>query len=242
MKTITIGDTHGRSTWKEIVQKELLTADKIIFLGDYFDTHDLISPREQIDNFKEIITLKKTHPDTIILLFGNHDWHYLRTSNQRFSGYQNLFALDIQEVLHDALDESLLQMCYIQNNYVFTHAGLSKTWCKKHLGNDSFSDGIVLEQVVNDIFKFQPNQFAFSPGERMDNYGNEPTQGPIWIRPESLAMDKLDGFKFVVGHTQVPTLRLNKGGIFKDIIQVDCLGYVNEYLIIENGEELVGTF
>jgi predicted phosphodiesterase len=39
MKLIALGDTHGRSKWKEIVEKEN-DADKIIFIGDYFDAKD----------------------------------------------------------------------------------------------------------------------------------------------------------------------------------------------------------
>ena len=36
MKTIIIGDIHGRSVWKQIVEKEK-DAHQIVFLGDYFD-------------------------------------------------------------------------------------------------------------------------------------------------------------------------------------------------------------
>ena len=39
MKYILIGDIHGRTQWKKIVEKEK-DADKFIFLGDYFDPYD----------------------------------------------------------------------------------------------------------------------------------------------------------------------------------------------------------
>ena len=32
MKTIFLGDTHGRSLWKDIVAKE--TPDRVVFIGD----------------------------------------------------------------------------------------------------------------------------------------------------------------------------------------------------------------
>ena len=39
MKTIVIGDIHGRDVWKEIVFQE--QADRVIFIGDYFDSFDI---------------------------------------------------------------------------------------------------------------------------------------------------------------------------------------------------------
>ena len=57
MKTIIIGDIHGRSVWKQIVEKEQ-DAHKIVFLGDYFDSFD-IKGVEQLHNFNEIIKFKQ---------------------------------------------------------------------------------------------------------------------------------------------------------------------------------------
>ena len=39
MKYIFIGDVHGRTNWKQIIDKEK-DADKFIFFGDYFDPYD----------------------------------------------------------------------------------------------------------------------------------------------------------------------------------------------------------
>ena len=74
MKTVFIGDTHGRDLWKQIVEVES-DADKIIFLGDYFDSFD-ISGVVQLHNFNEIVEFKKNSDKEIVLLFGNHDHHY----------------------------------------------------------------------------------------------------------------------------------------------------------------------
>ena len=51
MKIIAIGDLHGRTLWKYIVSK--VDFDVVVFIGDYFDTHENISPVQQIKNFKE---------------------------------------------------------------------------------------------------------------------------------------------------------------------------------------------
>ena len=39
MKTLLLGDIHGRNIWKEIIKKE--TPDRVVFIGDYFDSFDI---------------------------------------------------------------------------------------------------------------------------------------------------------------------------------------------------------
>lgn len=67
---LVIGDIHGRTIWKGIIEKE--NPDKVIFLGDYVSTHDNISSTQQINNLEEILAYKEDNPDKVILLRGNH--------------------------------------------------------------------------------------------------------------------------------------------------------------------------
>ena len=53
MVTLVFGDIHGRTIWKDIVKKEKY--DKVIFLGDYVTTHELISDEQQLSNFVDTI-------------------------------------------------------------------------------------------------------------------------------------------------------------------------------------------
>ena len=85
MKTIFLGDTHGRSLWKDIVQKE--APDRVVFIGDYFDSFDIGSAEQQF-NFKEIIKFKENNECEIIMLVGNHDYHYY-PGGETYSGYQH---------------------------------------------------------------------------------------------------------------------------------------------------------
>ena len=57
MVTLVFGDIHGRAIWKDIVKKEKY--DKVIFLGDYVTTHELISDEQQLSNFIDILNFKK---------------------------------------------------------------------------------------------------------------------------------------------------------------------------------------
>jgi len=226
MKIIALGDTHGRSIWKDIVSKHE-DVNKIVFIGDYFDTHGGgYSANRQIENFKEILEYKKTNMDKVVLLIGNHDFHYLNGVSENYSGYQWNYVKDINDVLQPAVDEGLLQMCFVHDKYVFTHAGVTKTWCQ-----NSGVDVTNLQDSINQLFKDDISKFTFTMGVNFSNTGNDVTQPPIWVRPESLVDDKLDGNIFVVGHTTVPNI-----GQIEGVILIDTLGTSQEYLIIDNGK------
>lgn len=233
-KLIGVGDTHGRDTWKQVVQNE--SFNKFIFIGDYFDTHYDVTPEQQIQNFKDIIEFKKSNPDKVVLLIGNHDFHYMpccTSIGEYYSEFQASHALEIQQLLEENRD--LLQMCYVHNDILFSHAGVSKTWLSNN-SNDILTPTQV-ENHINTLFKTNPRVFGFTPKRWGSNYGDCITQTPIWIRPDSLILDKLDEFTMVVGHTTANSLDIsNKFGI----IQIDTIGTSKEYLIIEDNEFKVG--
>jgi hypothetical protein len=65
-------------------------------------------------------------------------------------------------------------------------------------------------EEVNEAYTNDKNSAAFNG---VDPYGNEPQQGPLWIRPGTLLSDALDGYSQVVGHTIFPaiqTIRVNE--------------------------------
>jgi len=225
MRIVALGDTHGRNIWKEIVAKEESDDTMIVFIGDYFDTHGGgYSANRQIQNFKDILEYKKSRPNNVILLTGNHDFHYIKGVGETYSGYQASYAIDIGEVIHEALASDLLQMCYVGDKYVFTHAGVTKTWT---IANEIDINN--LEQSINDLFKFKPNKFKFTVGLNYNNYGDDVTQTPIWVRPKSLNTDILDEIICVVGHTVQDNLVIGE-----KVILIDTLGSSLEYLEIKN--------
>ena len=226
MKIVALGDTHGRYNWKDIVAKES-DADKIVFIGDYFDTHDDVTPEQQIDNFLSISEYKKANMDKVVLLIGNHDYHYTGYAYSTYSGYQYGAAPRIREILLEALKDDLMQMCYKHDIYVFTHAGITKTWATRC--NIDIND---LENSINETFKTKPMYFDFTMGDNFSQTGNDITQTPIWVRPQALLSDKLDDIVYIVGHTTVVKLGLMEE--LPNLILIDCLGTTGEYLVLEN--------
>lgn len=226
-----MGDTHGTNKWKKIVE-ENKDADKIVFLGDYFDSFD-VPFSEQNTNFAEILILKREQPDKVVLLLGNHEYHYMSAySYDRYSGHQLHYAGKIEEVLTEAIKEGLIQIAYLHDGYLFTHAGVTKTWMED---NKLTNGGIVAR--INTEFSSNPQVFKFTPSTGLDNVGDSITQGPLWVRPRALKSDKIDGVKQVVGHTHQKNI-----DITGDIIFIDTLeGEGKEYLIINNGTPEVGV-
>jgi hypothetical protein len=225
MKTIALGDTHGRTTWKTIIANNIF--DKIIFVGDYFDSHDDINSEQQINNFNEIITYKQQNLNKVVLLLGNHDYHYLAAVKESYSSYQHNQRKAFQSILQLAVDNDLIKMCCIEGNLLFSHAGFTKTWCKNNLENDYISDPLMFQQSVNSLLKTNIKAFGFTMGDNCSHTGDDVTQSPIWVRPRSLFIDKIDNYIQIVGHTIMYNIDINN-----DVVFIDTLGTSGEYLEI----------
>jgi hypothetical protein len=236
MKTLVLGDTHGRSNWKLAVHKE--NADRVIFVGDYFDSFEF-SGVEQIHNFKEIISYKEQNPQVeVVLLIGNHDQHYFAgIGNSGTSGYQYIMAPSITQVLEE--NKHHLQMAYGFGEYLFTHAGVSPVFMDETFGENDWSiDNVVVD--LNELWKYKPKAFEFNG---LDPSGDNACQTPIWIRPRSLmSINKrhLKGLKKdyiqIVGHTQMRKLDIEDSNKFTGgrYYFIDTMDKSGEYLIIED--------
>lgn len=229
MKLTILGDIHGRSTWKDIVKKER-DSDLFIFIGDYFDSFD-ISVDEQIRNFNEIIKFKEENSNNVILLLGNHDYHYLPYVSETYSGYELKTKMLIQYTLESLVKNKIIQLVFNIDNFLFSHAGISKTWLKNNTGINKIISKIHDDfEELNSLIHNKPKSLGFTVGPKFDKLGNETCQTPIWIRPEALKLDKIDGYIQIVGHTEVPEITIEN-----NIVCIDSLKN-NNYLIINKGE------
>ena len=244
MKTCVISDVHGRDQWKQIVAQES-DADRFIFLGDYFDSFD-ISGLIQMANFKEIVEFKETSGKEVIMLIGNHDYHYFpEIEESSTSGYQYRMAPAIKQLIDE--NREYLQVAYRIDEFVFTHAGISSEWL------DDFVPSWKLDTMVdqiNDLFKYTPNNLCYrsyritdaDKGEWIGSrgYGDETYQGPMWIRPRALMSVNRDTLRNqiiqVVGHTyqkEIDKEGKATGGryYFTDVQETS-----QEYMIITDGQ------
>ena len=238
MKTIILGDTHGRSNWKQAIEAHP-DAERVIFMGDYFDSFN-ISGVEQLHNFKQIIEFKESTDKEVVMLIGNHDHHYLDVG-ETYSGFKAAMKWDIQDLLTKNMHH--LQIAYRLGEYLFTHAGISPVWMDNQFGEGGWAKHTMVDQL-NELYKGRQTAFNFDHFG-WDPSGDSPTQGPLWIRPRSLMGSNKgdDGLKKqfiqVVGHTQVNDIfesftatEKAMGGRYYLIDAMEDGGYV----IIEDGK------
>lgn len=221
MKTAVLGDTHGRNLWKQV------NVDQIIFLGDYFDSFD-IGFSDQINNFYDIIEYKKHRKDEVILLLGNHDYHYMPWSDQRYSGYQDKYDVIIRDAFGDNIEYFQVgyEIDHPYSKFLFTHAGVTKTWWK-NTTDEAFS-----VELLNDFLIHRPTVFGFQYNKNKlsgtNAYGNNIFQGPLWVRPDSLVKDGLEKYTHIVGHTPYDSITVVENFIFTDTMAS------KKYLLFDN--------
>ena len=128
------GDIHGRRFWKKPCEN-IDQYERVIFLGDYFDPYNFehISIPQCIDNFKEIINLKKQYPNKVVLLAGNHDYPYISDTYYHFSTYHcrhsKQYHNDIKHLFNDNI--SFFKIAHTEKDILFTHAGVESNWLEK---------------------------------------------------------------------------------------------------------------
>ena len=205
-----IGDIHGRNYWKTI---DFNLYDIVVFIGDYVDSFD-IPINNQVLNLEDLVRLKQSNPSKFIFIIANHDASYLHDF-MICSGYQPKMKYQFRDLLLE-LD---LQVAYKYRDYLFTHAGVSKTWYNTYKDLVSNIEGI--DNKLNTLYKHRPKAFCFNG---RNPYGDNITQSPIWIRPKSLSGDSI-GYIQVVGHTQVEKPIING-----NIILIDSPDYYCELI------------
>jgi len=231
MKTIVLGDTHGRSNWKLAIYQEE-PVDRVIFIGDYFDSYDL-SGVEQINNFKEIIRYKESNPQVeVIMLIGNHDHHYFpEIGYTGTSGYQSRIAPSITQVIDE--NRQHLQMAYQMDEFLFTHAGVSPVFMDEVFGNNGWQKENVAEDL-NELFRYKPRAFEFNG---FDAYGDNTTRSLMSANKKHDKGLKKDYIQ-IVGHTGMKKLDLKGSDQFTGgrYYFIDTMETSGDYLIIEDGK------
>ena len=229
MTTCTIGDIHGKSTWKNIINPN--EYEKIIFIGDYVDSYD-IPTQKILENLADIIAFKRAYKDKVVLLLGNHDLQYFYNTNMdyRCSG----FKFEMQFLYNDLFkqNESFFQVAYQYKNYLWTHAGVSKKWLYKYQADlkssfDLKDDLSNLAYVLNIVNKSSWQPILHEVGRlRGGSPGN--CGGITWADRNETLEGLPAGLHQVVGHTPLdkPTTYTKLMGTeFTDrsITYIDCL-------------------
>lgn len=153
MNVLIIPDIHGRTFWKDAVEKYEENVDKIIFLGDYLDPYpwEEITRKNAIRNFEEIIEYKQKNKAKVVLLIGNHDMQYWSKDFKTRSRYDSSNAWHIMDDF--AKHRSLFALAHEETigdkKYLFSHAGLMTSWVER---NKRVIDEITTESLTNLLY------------------------------------------------------------------------------------------
>lgn len=140
MKILVIPDIHQSQHWQKLFKDpDIFTKyDHIVQLGDWFDTWEPDwTGNAPIKNFEYAIDIAKKHSNVHILL-GNHDMSYVLYDG--CSGHQSLHHDKIRETI--VKNASCLSIAVAIDGWVFSHAGISRTWAMDNevTGVDSIND------------------------------------------------------------------------------------------------------
>ena len=192
MKVLTIGDLHCREFWKDAVKD---WDGPIVFLGDYVDPYPYEWDEDEqmpnpVDYLLEVINFKDCNPDRVTLLIGNHCMHYI---DMLLDGSRKNYSL--QDKVHDLYmsDKEYFQIAKQFDDTLFTHAGVSTAWLKRHELTLPKTDADVF---LNEIYKTSPDIFWEMSWERGGWYS---TGSPIWHDVREFDCD--DTLFQVFGHT-----------------------------------------
>lgn len=251
-----IGDLHCRTIWKDIVDKEGDSCDKIIFLGDYTCPREvkLDDPTDACGFLYEVLDYKDKNPDKVILLRGNHDlaslgYHWAECYPQDHPKVRTYWQTE--DVKNWFLRNTQWLYVIPSSSIVCSHAGIGKRFLDTCVKKCKSENKYIVEQI-SEINRLIPSElFGFTSCKFSDHNGISATQPCTWIRPQTLMEYGVRGITHIVGHTPVNHICNIKEEYLKyqledeveiykdynspDIWCCDCL-MNREYLIIEDKE------
>lgn len=214
MKLLVVPDIHGRTFWKDVIQYiETDEYDKIIFLGDYLDPyqHEKISDINAFNNFIEILNLKKSNPEKIILLMGNHDLGYL---DNNICECRKMYEFE-DEIKSIFLDEKHnFDITYKVNSndkiILFSHAGFSRTFVNILKENFMDDDEWACIDTLNEWFHQDMNKHVKKVYQLLGFCGRErggyhPTGSCVWedVFETTCSESCLENTIQIFGHTSL---------------------------------------
>lgn len=224
---LVIPDVHGRRFWKDAVKRHKNVP--VVFLGDYLDPYhnhiEDISTEEAISNFSEILEFKRTAPEHVTLLLGNHDIHYL-VPNINCSRKDVLHEDELHKIYADNLNLFNLVAKYTiaSKNFVMSHAGILKGWFAKHYPNIDTNSPEAIVTAINSSYTDETSFVRYIIEALMDvphvRGGNSHAGSIVWADESEHNHDDspMRNIYQVFGHTQ----RLESPLISEHFANLDC--------------------
>lgn len=200
-----IPDVHGREFWKDALQAH--SDVPVIFLGDYLDPYpdEKISDSVALGVLADILQLKKSRPDSVHLLLGNHDLAYIDGRIQ-CGRHRWLDEKEISRIFMG--DLPCFDLAFEQRiggkRFLFSHAGVSVGWLQQH--RDIFGGMPICGELFDMMYK-SPELRDCIIGALGDvsvaRWGETKFGSMIWADVMEMMYTKmlLPGFVQVFGHS-----------------------------------------
>lgn len=185
---------------------------------DFYDSYSALNM------LNDIVSLKKNEPDKYILLTGNHTDSYIwskfsaatRTDYKNWEKYHKFFSENLE----------YFNLVWIENNVIFSHAGISEGWASEFLyrymkydeGAELEKDSLVFEtavvlkdtplknfnkyyiKAISNISHYRGGDMLYGSCEWADLYEHIDTQNSI---PGDIIPKGEEGIYQIFGHTQL---------------------------------------
>jgi len=214
MKTLIIPDVHGRPFWREATQKWLGGGNqgKIVFLGDYVDPYGYegITEDTALEGLYDIISLKKGHPEQVVLLQGNHDRNYYSALFLELASggrYSRRHAEELKRLFRD--NRCLFQLAYEEEQqgrrYLFTHAALNPDWLKVPRSLGLIDGNRLTSEELNRLYPSARNNDIALSRVSFFRGGTDGSGSILWSDVmEIRSLEEMpDGIYCIFGHTQL---------------------------------------
>ena len=215
-KIYVVSDTHCRDFYKDVLN---VIDRRVVFLGDYMDPywHEGFTDEEGIQKLKDIIKYKKSRPNDVTLLIGNHClswiWSWMgfeRTSIDHYSELHKIYRDNIE----------LFEPCKLIKDTLFVHAGVSKSWLREEnrrlerSGSNLIIDENNIVSYIDNEFRLELQYDKATPNGRYPTLksnifnigwargGGSGVGGPFWSDFNSEFEDPGWNLWQVVGHQQ----------------------------------------
>ena len=206
IQILIVPDVHGRVFWREPVQSH---PDKpVVFLGDYLDPYgdEHIKDDQAISILKEIISLKRSRPDSVHVLLGNHDLAYIdpRIGCGRHRWLDEYAMKRIYKEAEDCFDLAYDQLIG-GRRFLFSHAGVSMGWLSLH--RDMFKgvpSGAALFELMLKSPERRDDLIAALGDVSIARWGKARFGSMIWADVQEMMHPQMQipGFVQVFGHSQ----------------------------------------
>jgi hypothetical protein len=187
---LVIGDLHGNLAKAQAFLNYEPDVEHIC-LGDYVDSFTE-APERQLECLKLLID------SDAVLLWGNHDIHYLPNSPWICSGFQPKIAGAFKEIFSDAFEKGRIMAAYAVDEWLCTHAGVHPYMTDKPMKPAQAAEA--LNQAFHDqLHEGRGPLFYVSPGRGGSNLFG----GLFWFDPFREGVDPCEQVgRQVFGHTE----------------------------------------